>query len=179
MKTPSKPEALVLCGIALIILSIVLPSAWAVRIHRRAEAVRAELYVLADALARFEEEYGAWPTRRGCGHGDCHFGWAVPNREVINALRAVAGPGNEDDAINPNRFVFLSPLPLAQGRSGVDGEGEYRDPWGTPFQIVLDTDLNNECAAETTVHRSGPGTGFVVWSCGPDRKSDTEDDIVP
>lgn len=179
MKTRSRPEALILAGVALIVLSILLPSLWAIRIHGRIRAVREDLLGLADALARFQVEYGVWPTRRACGYGDCRFGDGIPNREVMNALRAVDGPGNEQNAVNPNRYVFLSPPSRAGGASGLDGDGEYRDPWGKPYQVLLDTDLNGECKAESTIRSATTGGGVLVWSCGPDRKSDTADDVFP
>jgi len=166
-------------GVAVIALSIIVPSLWGVRLHRQVRAVRVDILALADALTRFQNEYGVWPTQRTCGYGDCRFGDGFPNRELMNALRAVDGPGNEGNSVNPQRIVFLSPPSHRGGISGLDANGEYLDPWGRPFQIVLDTDVDGISSSESTVHKPRSAGGALAWSCGPDRRSDTRDDIVP
>lgn len=88
-----------------------------------------------------------------------------------------------------------SPLP------GVDNTGIYRDPWGNPYVISMDTSYDNQCSdllySLQAVSQSSPGStaGFnglanttdpggagnhflyhgrvMAWSAGPDGKIDT------
>ena len=174
----SRPEQVILVGLALIVFSVILPSIWAVRLHRREGAVRADLRALVEAGRRFSDEYGTWPGARNCGGMDCRFGREIPNREVMNVLRAVDGPGNEKHAVNPSRLAFISIQPFRPGRSGLDAHGDFLDPWGVPYQVVLDSDLNGFCHVENSIYGEGIGEGIMAWSCGPDRASDTPDDIL-
>lgn len=174
----SRPEQAILAGVTLVIVSAVLPTIWAVRIQRREAAVRADLRALVEAARRFSEEYGMWPTARNCGDADCRFGREIPNREVMNVLRAIDGPGNGKNEVNPHRLVFIEIQPQREGGAGVDAHGDFLDPWSTPYQIVLDSNLNGFCHVENSIYGEGVGEGLIAWSCGPDRLSDTPDDIT-
>lgn len=174
----SKPELSIFAGIAVILLSIILPSVWAVYLLRSDRMAHADLRRLVDAGQRFNAEYGVWFASRGGGSGDIRFGQDVPNWELINALCAVDGPGNEAHVTNPHKIVFLELKPYETGTSGVDKNGEFLDPWGMPYQIVVDADANGVCMIENSIHGTGVGLGFIAWSCGSDRRSDTPDDIL-
>jgi hypothetical protein len=106
------------------------------------------------------------------------FGQDVPNWELINVLRAVDGPGNANHVANPHRIVFLDLVPSGIGTSGVDANGDFLDPWGTPYQVIVDADASGVCTSENTVYGTGVSLGIIAWSCGPDRRSDTSDDIL-
>lgn len=174
----SRPEQSILAGLLLVAVAVVGPSIWAVRIQRREAAVRADLRMLAEAAGRFSEEYRGWPTARNCGEADCRFGRELPNREVLNVLRGVDGPGNEENEVNPNRIVFIDLPPYRRGGSGLDANGDFLDPWGTPYQVVVDSTLNGFCRVENSIYNESIPEGVIAWSCGPDRMSDTPDDIT-
>jgi hypothetical protein len=85
---------------------------------------------------------------------------------------------------------------------GVDNAGIYRDPWGNPYIITMDTSYDDQCKdyvySVDTVSQNPPGsgayahTGFngltdpdastsdnflfhgkvMVWSAGPDKQMD-------
>lgn len=178
MTRVSKPECAILAGVALVAVSVLVPLGWSLHLARRAAIVRADMAALIEAGTRFYAEYGIWPATRQCDYGDCRFGGRFPNREVMNTLRSVAGEGNQDDGSNPHRIVFLDVPAAGRGRSGVNAEGDYVDPWGTPYQLVLDSDLNGVCDVIGTIYGVGIGGGIIAWSCGPDRVSETRDDIL-
>jgi hypothetical protein len=178
MNRISKPELALLAGLVVIILSIVLSAVWTVRLDRPDRMARDDLRRLVDAGQRFNAEYGVWFASRPGQPGDVRFGQDVPNWELVNVLRAVDGPGNVNHVTNPHRIVFLDLTPYEAGKSGVDKNGEYLDPWGTPYQVAVDANANGVCAIENTIHGAGVGLGFIAWSCGPDRRSDTPDDIL-
>ena len=174
----SKPEISILAGLAIVILSIVVPSLWAVRLAREDRMVRDDLRDLVGAGIRFNVEYGVWPAVRLGEPGDQRFGQDVPNWEFVNALRAVDGPGNTNHVSNPHRVVFLDVRPHGPGTSGIDSNGEFLDRWGTPYQVAVDADASGVVTIENTIHGAGVGLGIIAWSCGPDRRSDTPDDIL-
>jgi len=175
----SKPEWSIIAGVIVIVVSIVLPLVYAVHSYGLAKEAWLGIHALVDAGNRYAAEYGTWPTDRSIGVVDVRFGrGGVPNREIVTALRGLDGIGNREHALNPRRIVFLEFGDFEQGRSGIDDHGDFLDPWGTPYQVVMDTDLNGVCDVENSIYGSGIPASMIVWSCGPDRRSDTGDDIL-
>ena len=172
------PEGMVLVG--LLLIPITLFAAWflAARLERGYRAVQEDLSAIRRACQLYFEEYGRWPTDRENAYGDMRYGREYANALVMNALRAVSGPGNFNHTRNPEKIIFLEAGSWRPGVSGLDGEGAFLDAWGMPYQMVLDADLNNRCDMEHSIYPAQEDTGVVVWSCGPDRISDTADDLL-
>ncbi len=174
----SKAEKLMGGGVLLIVLSIVIPIWVGVEINRRQAMTRADLEMIVSASERFFVEYGYWPSPHMGTPNDMRYGRETGNDLVMNALRAVDGPGNEGHRVNPNRIEYVRLPGHGRGRSGLNDAGEFLDPWGSPYQIVLDTDMNNTCTMAHTIYPNQVGVGVVAWSFGPDRRSDTPQDIL-
>lgn len=174
----SKAEKLMGGGVLLIVLSIVIPVWVAMEAARRQGVVRADLEMLVSASERFFVDYGYWPSPHMGTSGDVRYGREAGNDLVMNILRAVNGPGNEGHRLNPNQIEYLRVGRAGRGRSGLDDEGQFVDPWGSPYQVVLDTDMNNVCTMAQTIYPNQSGSGVVAWSYGPDRRSDTERDML-
>lgn len=173
-----RPAWAIALGVLLLLGSWIAPAAWQVR-RRRAQAhTLAGAKALHRAAHRFFADYGVWPASRGGFAGDAHFGVERRNREVLNALRALDGPGNENHAVNPHRTVYFDPPLAAPGYPGLDFRGDFVDAWGVSYHLVLDSDLSGVCEAEDTIHGGQIGAGILVWSCGPDRRPNTPDDIL-
>lgn len=172
----SRPGGVLLLGGVIVLGSWIGPGVWAVRQRRQHAAAQAGAEALARAGANFYADYGAWPTARTCPPGDCRFGGRLPNAEVLNVLRARDGPGNEGHSVNTFRTIFFEAPEYRRGRPGLDERGEFLDPWGIPYQVVLDSNLNGICEVEHSLYGDQIGLGILVWSCGPDRLSDTPDD---
>lgn len=139
---------------------------------------RSDLVALVDSGHRFYNEYGTWPTARSGDAGDIHFGKEIANAELVNVLRAVDGPGNENGGVNVHRIVFFESPARDRWHSGLDVDGEFIDPWGRPYQIVVDANLNNVCDIPNSIYNNMIGEGMIAWSCGPDQISDTGDDLL-
>lgn len=139
--------------------------------------VRRDLVAVQVAAERYFADYGRWPSPHMGTRGDMRYGWEADNDLVLNILRAIDGPGNEGHRLNPDRIVYFNPPSRRRGRSGVGADGQWRDPWGAPYQLVLDTDLDNMCTMAQTRYPNQYGTGIVVWSFGPDRQPDTTQDL--
>jgi type II secretory pathway pseudopilin PulG len=174
----SRPEAVLLLGLLVFVLSLVVPG-WFLWVQRRQVAMaRADLRALVDAAQTFYAEYGTWPTALSGGLEDVHYGRELPNREVINILRAWDAPGNLGQRVNKRKISFLEVPEYRPGWSGLAADGNLMDPWGQPYQLLLDASLDNVCLSPTTVYGRREGEGVMVWSCGPDGLSDTRDDIL-
>lgn len=165
-------------GLLLILISIVVPS-WVVYDQNRRNALaRADLRAMISASERFFLDYGYWPSPHTGVLDDMRYGREIGNDAVMNILRAEDGIGNEAHRNNPNRIVYIRIPPRTRGNSGLNERGDFLDPWGTPYQMVLDTDLNNMCQMTQSIYPNQVGVGIVVWSCGSDRRSDTPKDIL-
>ncbi len=171
-------ELTIALGVLMIVAAIIWPASWAYRDQRRSRDVAADIRLLVLAGNRFFVEYGNWPTPHMGMDNDIRYGLDRRNDEVINILRALDAPGNPNHRLNPNRIVFIDPPPARRGYSGINEEGEFVDAWGSPFQIVLDTDMDNICNLRNSIYTRKSGAGIAVWSFGPDRKGDTPDDIL-
>lgn len=167
-----------LAGAALIAIAGVAPSLYVLRTRRLAAVARLGMDRLVDAGLRFNDEYGYWPAPAPHGTADARFGGDRPNSDVVDILRGAPGPEGPGGAVNPGRTIFLEAGPFRPGTPGLDESGDYLDPWGTPYQVVVDTDLDGLCDVENSIYGTDIGEGMIVWSCGPDRQSDTKDDIL-
>jgi type II secretory pathway pseudopilin PulG len=174
----SRAETCFLLGFLLLVISIVVPSWFAIRHRQRLAMARGDLASLLAAGARFAREYGGWPTEYSGSHEDVRYGRLLPNAAVLNALRSVDGPGNEAFKLNAQKMVFIEVEPYRPGWSGLSADGSFLDPWGVPYEIVFDTDFDNVCVVQNSIYGRLGGQGMVAWSCGPDRISDTADDIL-
>ncbi len=174
----SKAEKLIGGGVLLIVLSIIIPVWVTVESDRREAMTRADLDMLVSASERFFFDYGYWPSPHMGTAGDVRYGREAGNELVMNILRAIDGPGNEGHRLNPDRIEYVDVGYRGRGRSGVTETGRFVDPWGSPYQIVLDTDMNNVCTMTQTIYPNQTGVGVVAWSFGSDRRSDTDRDIL-
>ena len=173
----SSPEVLLLLGAALLVVSLAVPG-WFISVRRRSIAMaRADLRAVIQAAQTYFAEYGGWPTSLSGGLEDVRYGSDVPNCEVINVLRAQDAPGNLGHRVNTRKVSFLEVPEYRPGWSGLDRDGSLLDPWGRPYQVLLDASLDNVCRSPTTVYGRREGEGIMAWSCGPDGESDTRDDL--
>ena len=172
-------EWLIVAGVITVIASVVGSVLAMSSRQARMAMVRADFDMVLEASNRFFAEYEHWPTAFLNDYGDTWYGTELrSNAEVINVLRAVSGPGNQGHRVNPNRIVYVDMADYAPGFSGLNGRGAFLDPWGTQYQIVIDTDVNGNCTVERSVHGFVEDEPVLVWTCGPDGRTDTQDDIV-
>lgn len=166
--------AIVLAGF-LVLLSAVLPTWESIRRRQRLAMARHDVEALSRAILRYQREYGMWPGESVPGGTDLRFGTRRSNAELIRTLRA---EGPTISTLNPQRMVFIEVERYQKGWSGLDANGAFLDPWGTPYQVVLDTNYDNAAQVDNSVYGRVVGVGVLVWSCGPDRRSETKDDIL-
>jgi hypothetical protein len=162
----NKPKWALLFGLALVTASILLSIAWKIRIVRYNRLARQTVEELELALSEFYAEHRAWPLDvalplEGVWGSDVH-----PNRHILRVLVGqVAVPG-ASEAVPWLQFPSWQP-----GRSGLSPESDLLDPWGNPYQIVLNENVRALNAQD--IQRV-----IRVWSLGFDGISNTRDDIA-
>ena len=130
------------------------------------------------ACQQLYREYGGWPGALQTEGYDMEFGARRRNRELMNILTAIAGQGNPGHSVNPVRLVFLRDVDFwRRGRAGMDQTGDLLDPWGTPVRVVIDSNDDGFCTAETGEIEPVADEKAIAWSAGRDRIFGTDDDI--
>jgi type II secretory pathway pseudopilin PulG len=185
-------EALVVIFVVAILLGLLIPGSRVGSAALKAQAMN-DLTQICTATRAFYTDYGHYPIdQKVRWNGNAVYGFPGQSRhnsDVINSLRADGtDPGpNFHNAINTNSTIYLD-VPyvrnLANPRSalgtgketnrfGATVPGEFYDPWGTPFIILIDAhgggcDLNLIYSGyPTSVH---PRTDVTGISLGADAK---------
>jgi type II secretory pathway pseudopilin PulG len=128
------------------------------------------------AVETYYTEYGRLPGDLASEGSDATLG--ADNARLMNVLRAQAGAGNEEHKWNPRKVVFFEGRPrTGDSPRGVAADGTIYDPWGAPYQIIVDT--NGDGKIENPyLTNAGPSPiqGKVfVYSLGPDGSLGTDD----
>jgi hypothetical protein len=101
---------------------------------------------------------------------------------------------NVGNTSNPRGIVFISPpyvKDTSNPRSGIQSTGGnigvYYDPWGTQYQVAIDTSYDNQMTNPYTADTgAGPNPlqqGVIAWSLGKDGVQGTtnfsaSDDVI-
>ena len=170
-------EVLFLLSILLIIVSIAVPAVITVLNYQKTKQTYSQVKQLLIASQQLNKEYRVWPSYKSPIRGDVRYGEENPNRYVMNILLAVEGEGNVSHLANPMRMEFISMAGSSTAALMFSPSGDVLDLWGSPYQFVFDTNYDNICVDPEVDHEFVLGTGVIIWSLGPDRKSGTKDDI--
>ncbi len=157
-------ELLTVIAIIAILMGLLFPAVSAVKdAAKKAEAKNACTGIVA-AVKQYNAEYGKYPPldlpagKPGEAVTDALIGdpatkAKVVNNVLFNTLRNIDAGPNKDYKLNPRKIVFLEGKAVSDPtspRSGfLDKGGEaanlgcYFDPWGTQYNVIIDTDYNN------------------------------------
>ena len=137
----------------------------------RAKKVQAknDLTQIVTAVNAFYTEYGKYPLVTA----DTIYGpGGTSSADLFYSLRAVAS-GN---VVNTRQIVFISPPTVkdtSNPRSGIGNDGQFYDPWGTPYAIEIDGNYDNQI---TNPYGGSGGAGasplyqgVIAWSLGKDK----------
>ncbi len=140
-------ELLVVIGIIAILAALLFPAVnGALDSAKRAKA-KNDVVQLAVAVKAYQTEYGRSPVGTLNGAGEHQDGWfqgpetsGQYNSEVVKVLM-----GENHKGLNPRKITFLEVRPAKgeQPKDGVDTDGLFYDPWGTPYAIKIDTEYDN------------------------------------
>lgn len=171
-------ELLVVIAIIAILVGLLFPAFKAVLTQAKQTQAKNDLNQIVNAVNAFYTEYGKYPLVTA----DTTYGpGGTANNMLFNVLRAM------DSTNNPRQIVFISPPYVktpANPRSGIATQattingiavaiGDLVDPWGTPYNVKIDGNYDNQLANPYTADTgAGPGTlsiGVIGWSLGKDQ----------
>lgn len=169
-------EMLVVIAVIAILAATLVPAARKAIANAEITTARNEVESLVAVVKSYEMEYRGYPTSKNGQPADAHYGVqrgsVVDNREVMNVLRAIDGPGNVGHVLNRQKHVYIEPK-----EKSLDSGGNLIDPWGRQYEITMDTQFNNEVNNLPDGIADIKGRGVIVWSAGPDGQPNTKDDL--
>src|SRR6266403_2632679 len=132
-------ELLVVIAIIAALLGLAFPVFQGVLDRARNVQAKNDVTQIVTAVNAFYTEYGKYPLATA----DTIYGTGgTSSADLFYSLRAVAlganAPVNGVPAINTRQIVFISPPDVknpANPRSGIGSDGQFYDPWGTPYAI--------------------------------------------
>jgi prepilin-type N-terminal cleavage/methylation domain-containing protein len=170
-------ELLVVIAIIAILVGLLFPAFKAVQNQARQTQAKNDLTQIVNAVNAFYTDYGKYPLVTA--DTTITSGSSPSAADVFYTLRAVASGANASNAANPRVIVFINPPYVKNDtagnrRSGVSPtDGQYYDPWGTPYVVKIDGGYDNQLANPYT-QNAGPPTlsiGVIAWSFGTDTQS--------
>ena len=133
---------------------------------------KAEATTLANAIKQYESTYGVLPVPKGKSDEkpltDDQYTWLI---KLLQGKSFSDSTNGDSKNYNRRGMKFLDVV----GNT----EGVYQDPWDQNYIVVLDVDYDGKIAnsaAEVPVDASDLYFSVIVWSVGPDGKSDTSAD---
>ncbi len=177
-------ELLVVIAIIVILVGLLFPAFKAVQSQARSTQAKNDLTQIVNAVNAFYTDYGKYPLVTA----DTTYGpGGTANNLLFNVLRGI------DTTNNPRQIVFISPPYVknpANPRSGIATQatninlisvaiGDLVDPWGTPYNVRIDGNYDNQVAnaytdgsaggISTTTPPYALSIGVMAWSFGNDQ----------
>lgn len=177
-------ELLVVITVIAILIALLFPAFRGVQDQAKRTQAKNDLTQIVTAVNAFYTEYGKYPLVTA----DTTYGpGGTSNDALFNELRSTGATQN------PRQIVFISPPDVKDAnnpRSGIAAKdttvngvttktGELVDPWGTPYQIVIDGNYDNQITNPyPDIDGSAGATqlrqGIICWSNGKDQTKGTK-----
>jgi len=166
-------ELLLVIVIVVILVGLAFPAFQGVLERAKKVQAKNDLTQIVTAVNAYYTEYGKYPLVTA----DTIYGpGGTSSADLFYSLRAVALGANAlvngVPAVNPRTIVFISPPDvknLASPRSGIGSDGQFYDPWGTPYAIEIDGNYDNQIANPYGTNGAGADPirqGVIAWSLG-------------
>ncbi len=179
-------ELLVVIAIIAVLAAAGFAAANAAMNKARATSAKATASSLQQAVEQFYNTYGSLPNVGNAG-GNQDSEIETDGGDGVELLQILLGKetntGANSGVQNPRGIKFLE---VKDGKGRRDGLaystdkttviGLY-DPWGNPYNIVLDTDYNDTLEFTLDERERLNGKRVAVFSIGPDRNRGTKDDV--
>src|SRR5439155_8361315 len=148
-----------------------------------------DLTQIVNAVNAYYTDYGKYPLVTADTLISGTTASPSNNSDLFYSLRAIPLGANSlvngVPAINPRSIVFISPPNVKNDtagnrRSGVSStDGQYYDPWGTPYRVAIDGDYNNTINPNPYTANTGAGPsplniGVIAWSFGKNGAQGTD-----
>src|SRR5439155_5581753 len=127
-----------------LLIGLLFPAFKAVQNQARQTQAKNDLTQIVNAVNAFYTEYGKYPVSTADDTA------ITPNSILFDVLRNMTA-GAQGNTSNPRGIVFISPpyvKTTATPRAGIQNAtgpnmGVYYDPWGSPYQVAIDTSYDN------------------------------------
>ena len=150
-------ELLTVIAIIGVLLGLFLPVFAKARLQAKKVRAKTEARQLEGAWKQYLMDYRAWPGSLGAGVQTMSLG-------MVNILRGIKSTDNSRG----------TPFMEFNNDSLDASSGAFVDPWGTPYNFIVDKNLPNS----VTVGATPLNRNVAVWSSGPNKQNDngTSDD---
>jgi prepilin-type N-terminal cleavage/methylation domain-containing protein len=166
-------EILVVMTLIAILVGIGVPAFTSVMEQARKTQAKNEEQQIVAAINAFYTDYGQYPLVTA--DTTINKTSTPSNSNLFFTLRAVSGGVNLNNAVNTRAIVFIQP-PVSKDqnnpRSGIKSsttDSTWYDPWGSPYNVMIDGNYDNSLANPYTGDNPGGATlylGVIVWSFG-------------
>jgi len=163
-------ELLLVIVIIVILVGLAFPVFQGVLERAKKMQAKNDVTQIVTAVNAFYTEYGKYPLVTD----DTPI---ANNSDLLYTLRGVAYGANLGNAVNTRQIVFISPAEdtsQTNPKGKIGSTGQFYDPWGQPYKIVIDGNYDNQITNPYTADTgAGPGTlrqGVLAWSYGKDTK---------
>src|SRR5437870_5782536 len=168
-------ELLIVISIIVILMGLLFPAFQGVQDQAKRTQAKNDLTQIVTAVNAFYTEYGQYPMTYGAADITVDGLNGNTNDKLFNGLRG------QDTVVNPKSIVFINPPAVKDNnnpRSGISGtNGQYYDPWGTPYVVRMDTTYDNLVTPNPYLKNAGFSANVngsvIAWCFGKDQKSDS------
>jgi type II secretory pathway pseudopilin PulG len=170
-------ELLVVIAIIIILAGLLFAGLRGAQEQARRTQAKNDLTQIVTAVNAYYTEYGKYPLV--AADNVIYGAGGILNADLFYTLRAVDAGANGSNVANPRKIVFISPPDAkdqTNSRSGIKtSDGQWYDPWGTPYVIEIDGGYDNTVANPYTANAGAPTLqiGVIAWSLGADQNGAT------
>jgi prepilin-type N-terminal cleavage/methylation domain-containing protein len=162
-------ELLIVIAIIGILMALLFPAVnGAMNSVKKAQAQN-DAVQLVIATQAFFTEYGKQALKWPWNDDDWTFDAGHPNKTLIEILTGTGTEGTN----NPRKIQFIETKAAKKSGTnwvnGVAPDGNFYDPWGTPYFIRIDCDYNGQVRSpydDSVIIRKS----VLAWSAGPDKQ---------
>lgn len=170
-------ELLVVIAIVVVLAGLLYPAFQSVLEHAKKVQAKNDLIQIVAAINAYYTEYGKYPIPTTLMTETALS--ATDAADLFYTLSAIGNKGgaNANNAQNARQIVFMT-FPnvkdAANPRSGIGSNGQFYDPWGSPYQIAVDatydTNIDNPYLPATGAGPSEIRQNALAWSFGRDQQ---------
>jgi prepilin-type N-terminal cleavage/methylation domain-containing protein len=169
-------ELLVVIAIVVVLAGLLFPAVQSVLERAKKVQAKNDLTQIVTAINAYYTEYGKFPFVPATGEKALN---SSDEADLFYTLRAIgtSGGANANNALNTRQIVFMTPPNVkdtSNPRSGIGSDGQFFDPWGTPYQVAFDstydTNIDNPYQPNSGAGPDEIRQNALAWSLGRDKK---------